>query len=62
VPRVRLPKLPPGRERRLEEGEEDAILGELYENKPMVSIIQFALETAMRRSEICRLEWSDVAR
>jgi integrase len=58
VRRVTKPKLPTGRERRLEPGEEDRLLNECHE--VMQVIIRLALETAMRREEISRLEWKYV--
>jgi integrase len=46
------------RERRLEEGEEEKILKAA--KPPFDDIIRFALETAMRREEIARMEWRHV--
>ncbi|MDL2279034.1 site-specific integrase [Desulfovibrio sp. OttesenSCG-928-G11] len=52
------PKVGKGRERRLEEGEEERLLKAAAPNlKP---IILFALATAMRREEIASLEWKRV--
>ena len=48
------PKPAKGRDRRLEEGEEEKLLKAA--EPPFDSIIRFALETAMRREEIARLE------
>ncbi len=52
------PKPAKGRDRRLEEGEEEKLLKAA--EPPFDSIIRFALETAMRREEIARLEWKHV--
>ena len=46
------------RERRLEDGEEKKILESA--KSPFDDIIRFALETAMRREEIARMEWKHV--
>lgn len=55
---VHKPKVGQGRTRRLEEGEEEKLLKEAPDQfKP---VILFALETAMRRSEIASLEWGNV--
>jgi integrase len=53
---VSLPKLPQGRTRRLHEGEIDLILKNSG-SRLLKYIVIFALETAMRRSEIVSLEW-----
>lgn len=56
--RTALPKLPRGRDRRLEDGEEDRLLKAA---SPLIgSVIRFALATCARRSEIANLEWKDV--
>jgi integrase len=58
VRRVSRPKLPSGRTRRLEAGEEEKLLDacpSLFRE-----LIQLALETAMRREELQTLEWSQV--
>lgn len=52
------PKPAKGRDRRLEEGEEEKLLKAA--EPPFDAIIRFALETAMRREEIARLEWRHV--
>ena len=52
------PKLPPGRNRRLQPGEEARLLAAC---SPMLApAVRFALETAMRRSEIAELRWEHV--
>lgn len=52
------------RERRPSSDEIEALL-DYFDNKtnmfiPMCRIIRFAISTAMRQEEICRIEWSDV--
>lgn len=58
VKRVTKPKLPTGRERRLEMGEEERLLKQCSEL--VQPIIKLALETAMRREELSRLEWKHI--
>ena len=59
---VRKPRLPQGRERRLVGNEEERLLNACRqdENQDIIYIVQFAIETAMRRSEICGLQWENV--
>ena len=59
---VRKPRLPQGRDRRLVGDEEQRLLEacDKDENKDIGFIVRFAIETAARRSEICRLRWEDV--
>jgi len=52
------PKLPSGRTRRLEKGEEKRLLEKSPRN--FQDVIKFALETAMRRGEIASLMWENV--
>jgi integrase len=56
---LRKPRLPPGRDRRLREGEFEQIRNAAVDgNTPYVwPVIEFAIETAMRKSEILGLEW-----
>jgi integrase len=55
---VSKPKTEKGRERRLEESEEEKLLKAAPDNfKP---VIRFALATAMRREEIASLKWKNV--
>jgi len=62
----RLIKLPTGsnaRERRLEQQEEIFLLEGLKShcrNPQVISVVKFALETAMRQSEILNLEWGNI--
>lgn len=62
VESVRKPRLPQGRERRLVGNEEDRLLDacQADENPYILYIVRFAIETAMRRSEICGLRWENV--
>ena len=56
VAQIRKPKLPKGRDRRLLSGELDRIVS-ASESPVLASIVQFALGTAMRRSEIAGMTW-----
>jgi hypothetical protein len=56
VTQTTLPKLPPGRTRRLHPGELDLIL-QNTDSLLLKPIVIFAIETGMRRSEITSLEW-----
>ncbi|MBN6742071.1 site-specific integrase [Acidithiobacillus sp. MC6.1] len=58
VARVRKPRLPGGRERRLLPGEAGALLGAA--DMPFACLISLALETAMRREEMASLVWKNV--
>ena len=61
VEAVRKPKLPQGRERRLEAGEEDRLLaGCKAVNPELAAIVRFAIETAMRQGEIIGMTWAQV--
>ena len=62
VESVRKPRLPQGRERRLVGNEEERLLDacRVDENPDIIYIVQFAIETAMRRAEICGLRWENV--
>lgn len=62
VKKVRKPKPPPGRDRRLTPREDRQILRYAHQhaNQSLYTIIVLALETAMRQSEILNLEWSNV--
>ena len=62
---VQLVRKPPSnrsRNRRLEDGEAQSLLTAAAQSKNiwLISIIEFALETAMRRGEILGLRWADV--
>ncbi len=59
IPRVQLPRKPPGRERRLSKEEESRLLAAL-EEEPLVSdIVIAALETGMRRGEVLNIQTND---
>ncbi len=58
VARVRKPRLPKGRERRVREGEFGAILGAV--DLRMAALIVLAVETAMRREELASMTWENV--
>lgn len=62
VKNVRKPKTPPGRDRRVTAREERQILRycHAHTNVEIYSIVSFALETAMRQSEILNLRWENV--
>ncbi|WP_207002633.1 site-specific integrase [Trinickia mobilis] len=62
VSRIRKPKLPPGRDRRITWGEERRILraASKHRNTELYSIILLAIETAMRQGEILNLLWENV--
>jgi integrase len=59
---VRMPAAREGRDRRLERGELDALrdAGLNLGFTELVAVIEFAVETAMRRGEILALTWGDV--
>ena len=58
VSRAKKPKLPPGRERRLEPGEEERLLA--TSGPDLQYLIKLALETAMRREEVTTLTWKQI--
>ena len=64
VSRVRRPTAPPGRDRVLSASEQTRLLSALQptgrRNPWMLPLVELALETAMRRSELLKLRWSDV--
>jgi Site-specific recombinase XerD len=55
---VTKPKVGKGRERRLEDGEEEKLMG--CASLGLRPVIQFALATGMRREEIASLSWKNV--
>lgn len=63
---VKKPRLPPGRNRSLKPHETERLLEELHPSNhkrrhPLLHpVVQFALETAMRRGEILDLRWRNV--
>lgn len=62
VSKVRKPKSPPGRDRRLTAREDRLLLRYAHQhpNMELYSIIVVALETAMRQGEILALQWEHV--
>lgn len=62
VARVRKPKVPPGRTRRLTAAEERKLLyaAARHSNPQFYAIVVLALETAMRQGEILSLRWENV--
>ncbi|WP_199031673.1 site-specific integrase [Ralstonia sp. ASV6] len=56
VPKVVKPKLPPGRDRRVQQGELDAIVAATL-SPVLTDLIPFAVETGMRRGEMLALDW-----
>ncbi|EQD48898.1 phage integrase family protein, partial [mine drainage metagenome] len=59
VQQIRAPKMPPGRDRRLKEGELEKILA--ASGSPVLpDIVRFALETSMRQAEIAGMTWDMV--
>ena len=56
IPAVSTPKLPHGRDRRLQGVEEAVLLNELKQTPIVQNIVCIAIETAMRRSEILNIE------
>ncbi|MBP1152762.1 site-specific integrase [Methylocaldum sp. RMAD-M] len=62
VPNISNPKLPQGRERRLGPDEEARLLKALLRTGVVQMIVVFALETAMRRSEIVAMRWQHIDR
>ncbi|CAJ0893484.1 Tyrosine recombinase XerC [Ralstonia sp. LMG 32965] len=59
VPKVVKPKLPPGRDRRVQQGELEAIVA-ATESAVLADLIPFAVETGMRRGEMLALDWEYV--
>jgi len=58
VPNIRMPKQSAGRERRLKEGEEEALLNAAV--YPLKQMIVLALETRMRLGEIQMINWKRI--
>ncbi len=59
---LRKPKRPPGRDRRLRDGEFDKMCAAALDGlSPFIwAVIEFAIETAMRRGEILGIEWHHI--
>ena len=60
IPTVKIPKLPNGRDRRLNTDELQCLKIALNSTPEVQSIIELAIETGMRRSEIINLDWSHI--
>jgi integrase len=60
IPTVRKPTVPRGRDRRLSGDEEQRLLASLSHNLAMRSVIEIAMETAMRRGEIASMRWGHI--
>ncbi|MFC1684044.1 tyrosine-type recombinase/integrase [Pseudomonadota bacterium] len=60
VSKIRLPKEPEGRKRRLQPGELDSLRNHMEHNSLMLSAVFLAIETGMRRGELCRMQYQDV--
>ena len=62
VAQIRKPTLPPGRDRRLDDGEDDRLMGACRVSRSpwLAPIVCIALETGMRLGEIMSLRWSYV--
>lgn len=62
VSKIRKPKVPPGRDRRLTPREEKMITRHCHRYRfvEMAAIIGLALETAMRQGEILKLHWENI--
>ena len=58
VKSIRMPSPPPGRDRRLQPGEQEKLLES--SSAEMNHVIRFALETAMRRGELAGMTWEMV--
>jgi integrase len=60
--KVPLPRMPSGRNRRLNPDEENRLFDALARcrNKAVAGLVRFALETGMRRSELLRLRYGDI--
>ncbi len=59
VRQIRIPKSPPGRDRRLQPGELDRIL-DTSQSAILPDIVRLALETGMRQGEIAGMTWNMV--
>jgi integrase len=60
IPRIPNPQLPHGRTRRLSPGEEGRLLSSCKDDPKLQSLIELALETAMRRGELVNIQSSDI--
>ena len=60
VKKIRLPKEPSGRTRRIESREKHNIYIALKSSPQMQEVVEWAIETAMRREEISNMSFNDV--
>ncbi|WP_043756051.1 site-specific integrase [Imhoffiella purpurea] len=60
ITHIKMPVSPPGRDRRISEEEEQSILQALEHNPRMKALVIFAIETGMRRGEICNMQWGHI--
>jgi integrase len=62
IQQIRKPKMSAARDRRLEPGEEARLLAACNESRNpwLRSLVELAIETAMRRGELIGMRWSDV--
>lgn len=56
IPIVRKPSSPPGRSRRVDQSEIEAIV-QASSSPSLVAVLRLAMETAMRRGEIAKITW-----
>ena len=56
VRQIRIPKAPPGRDRRLNHGELDRVIS-ASGSSVLPDIARFAVETGMRQAEIAGMTW-----
>jgi len=57
---IRRPNRSKGRSRRLATTEIQQLLEALSETEEVANIVQFAIETGMRRSELLKMEWDNI--
>ncbi|MFW5451479.1 MAG: site-specific integrase [Methylophagaceae bacterium] len=60
IPTVKMPSIPRGRDRRITPQEEIDLLNALRFTTQVQHIVSLAIETAMRRSEIINMRWTDI--
>lgn len=60
IPTVKMPQIPTGRTRRLSLAEQDKLIKSLSGTHEASIIVQLAIETGMRRSEIINIDWADI--
>ena len=60
LPRMPMPRLPNGRDRRLVNDEEARLLAVCADDPQLQAFIELAIETAMRRSELIKIQPDDI--